>query len=94
MLLQNGGNNSKSAKPQCFAVIFSRTARTDCGIVVLYGIKVFFGNEIAGEYADITENLEKIRELCDLFNKYDIDKAHINDIVEDFADSLHFVKEQ
>lgn len=91
MSFQNGGNNATSKKLRCSAVIISDTRHIDNEEVILYGIRVFFGSMVAAEYTDITDDKEKIIVLCSLFNNSDIDRKHIRDIIEDFADSLHFI---
>jgi hypothetical protein len=91
MQFQNGENFTASTKLRCSAVIIFDEVFIDNEKVQLYGIRVFFGTVIAAEYADITDDCEKIKELCALFNNNDIDIKHIHDIIEDFADSLHYV---
>ncbi len=94
MPFPDGRNNSNNRNFQCSAVVTSQTVYTDGEAVTLYGIRVFSENKLAAEYTDITEKQEKIKELCALFNKNDIDRKHIDDIIEDFADSLHFFPQE
>lgn len=87
MLLPDG----RSPKSLCSTVITKETILSDGEAVTLYGIKVLWGSQTVAEFSAITENYEKIRELCILLNENDIDKKHINYIIEDFTDSLHFI---
>lgn len=38
-------------------------------------------------YKELSSKAERVKELCDLFNSLDIDKRHIDCIIDDFLNS-------
>jgi hypothetical protein len=72
----------------CRAEISESKISVDDKEITVYGIRFFTGKNLICEYHDITDDKDRILFLCSLFDEYDVDPSHIDDIVSDFVTQL------
>lgn len=75
----------------CSARITETRIKHGRGELFVYGICVYCTKGLVAEYRDITDDREKILVLFSLLDGADLDPIHVNDVIEDFVDAMHFL---
>lgn len=74
----------------CYAKVISDTITLDGETFTIYGLKITIGTDFSESYRNITDNYEKIQKFCRSLHGKKISVLHIEDIIQDFCDCLHF----
>ena len=83
--------NSRESPHLCSVEITQDVIKHRQKKLVVYGIRVYCMKNIVAEYRDITDDREKILALFSLLDGADLDPLHIDDVIEDFVDAMHFL---
>ena len=90
MDISDGGSCIIGTSSLCCAEEISCQVSLDTETLILYGVRITCNGKTVAEYADLTENPDKIKMFCKLFNKGSIELKQVNDILCDFVSSLYF----
>lgn len=74
-----------------YVVTITSDSVTDDGNTVrVYGLQFSDRTGVFESISDITVNPAEIRELFSYFQRYDVDRSQILDVIEDYVTALHF----
>ena len=83
--------NSRESPHLCSVEITQDVIKLRQKKLVVYGIRVYCMKNIVAEYRDITDARKKIAKLFSLLAGAGLDPLHIDDVIEDFVDAMHFL---
>ncbi len=76
----------------CAEEISCQVSLDDTETLILYGVRITCNGKTVAEYADITENADKTKLFCRLFNESGVELKQVNDILCDFVSSMYFCR--